>query len=76
MSDAQIMRAAAAILAACGLNYATAAPVVGVAPSTLRHALLTQKLPGRYWPRRAIVRFVETNSGARTRSDLKFAELV
>jgi hypothetical protein len=76
MSDAQVMRAAAAILAACGLNYGSGAPVVGVSPATLRHALLTQKLPGRHSPRSAILRFVELNGAARTRSDLRFAELI
>lgn len=73
-AEAQTVRIAAAIISDCRLNYGSAAPIVGVAPATLRHALMTLRLPVRAHARRAIERFTVLNANAHKRADLRFVE--
>jgi hypothetical protein len=70
MSDEQVLDSLSAILAATNLGAYAAAPIVGVAGATLRHALVARRLP-KGAPGIRIARFVEVNRAARTRDQIK-----
>jgi hypothetical protein len=72
MLDQPIIDALIAIAERTGANAVDLGAAAGVSHTTMRWALDAKRLPKVGRPRRRIERFVELNTDARCRADLRF----
>ena len=72
MSDRDLSRTIARILARTGVTYSALALAAGVSVSTAMRFVEAGRLPSRAGPRAAFERFARVNERAQVRADLRF----
>jgi hypothetical protein len=71
MSHPELVERVISILDKTNTTYSDAAVFAGVAPTTMRRLIEMRRAPERMKARRQLERFVEANSEAASRADLR-----